>query len=193
MSAALAMALSAGLAQILTNLDNLALLFAMLPALGARAAVASYMAAQAIVVTAAFLLAEGLGPLGGGLAGYIGLFPLGLGLWSLWSRHRRGDAPAAPPMPAGAGAGLAVLMFLGLSGDSFAVLAPLLLDSTPPLRLAAAAGAGGAVLLMGGAALALSRMAGRAEAISRRADLLAPYVMIAAGIYVLLDTATDRI
>jgi cadmium resistance protein CadD (predicted permease) len=193
MNAALALAVSAGLAQVLTNLDNLALLFALMPTLGPRMAVTGYVTAQAIVVGAALLLAESLGPLGGGLMGYVGLFPIALGLWALWSRSRRGDDAAPTALPAGVGGGFSILMFLGLSGDSFAVLAPLLLDTAPALRVAAAAGAATAVGMMGAAAIALSRLAGRAEAVSRRAEIIGPYVMISAGLYVLLNTPTDRI
>jgi len=78
---------------------------------------------------------------------------------------------------------LAVLTFPGLSGDSFAALAPLLIDLAPSFRAAALAGVLGAVSLM----------AASAAALSRRSEWIGLYVMIAAGSYILADTGTDLI
>ena len=70
MTSALALAVSAALAQLLTNLDNLALLFAILPALGVVRAVTSYVLAQVLVLGAALLIATGAADLSADLAGY---------------------------------------------------------------------------------------------------------------------------
>lgn len=195
----LAFALSAGLAQLMANLDNFALLLALALPLGARRAVAGYLGAQAAMLLAAFWAAEAAaGVLTGRGVGWLGAVPLALGLWGLWRQARpQGQArqepgAAAPAMPV---AGLLV-MFLGLSLDSFAVITPLLAESAPPFRLAALVGAAAAALAMAGAAMLLAaRLAGpgggRGGALLARLERLGPWAMVAAGVYVLGNTATD--
>jgi cadmium resistance protein CadD (predicted permease) len=140
-----------------------------------------------------FALAVGLGALAilSGATGWLGLVPMGLGLYMLWSRWRAGpdDLPAAPP-----GTWLLVpAMFLGLTTECFSVMAAIFADSRPAyLRL----GVAGALVSIGGfclIALALMRVADRAAVISRSLEKIGPYAMIAAGLYVLLDTPTDPV
>lgn len=186
----LGLALSAGLAQVMTNLDNLALLLALLPILGPRIAAGAYMSAQILVLTAALLLADGLRDWGAGISGYVGLFPISMGLWALWRQWRRSDSQTRLEPK---GFGLTTLMFLSLSGDSFAVQAPLILDTVPHLRMMIVTGALAAATLLAGLALSLSRATAGLQGFAERADRYAPYVMIAVGLYILLDSATDRL
>ncbi|MFT5343431.1 MAG: cadmium resistance protein CadD (predicted permease) [Paracoccaceae bacterium] len=154
-------ALSAGLAQVLTNLDNLAVLFAMLLSVGALRAVAGYATAQILVLITAFGIAVGASDLITGDTGYLGLVPVGLGLYTLWKRH------AAPPEAqtfAPASYVMATVMFLAMSFDTFAVMAPLLIDSAPVYRAAAMTGVLVAIALTALFALGLSRVAGQAGA-----------------------------
>ena len=189
MLTALGLSLSAGFAQVMTNLDNLALMMALLPILGARVAASAYMIAQVVVLAAALLLAEALADFGAGISGFAGAFPIAIGIWAIWRRRKEvGRDPNLAPKSLG----VTVLMFLGLSGDSFAVLAPLILDTKPGLRLMIVIGSLLATGLLAAAALSLSRMTTRIQGLAERLDRFAPYVMIAVGFYILLDTATDH-
>jgi hypothetical protein len=84
-----------------------------------------------------------------------------------------------------------VALFLSVSLDSFAVFAPLLADSEHIYRIAALVGASISALALAGIGLAITQLTG--ELVSRvvRLDRFAPYVMIAVGFYVLINTATD--
>lgn len=184
----LTFALSAGLAQVLTNLDNLAVLFAMLLSVGALRAVAGYVTAQVIVMIAAVGIAVGISDIPLTETGYLGVIPIGLGLYAIWKR-RTATPETAPVAPASYV--MASLMFLTMSFDTFAVMAPLLIDSAAPYRVAGIAGASVAIVLTALAALGLSRIAGHAGKWAAKAESLGPIAMIIAGIYVLLDSGTD--
>lgn len=186
----LTFALSAGLAQVLTNLDNLTVLFAMLLSVGALRAVAGYVTAQVIVMIVAFGIAVGVSDMFATDTGYLGLIPIGLGLYAIWKRH---TAPPEARAIAPASYIMASLMFLAMSVDTFAVMAPLLIDSAAPFRASAIFGASVAIILTALMALALSRMAGRAGKWAAKAEALGPFAMIVAGIYVLIDSGTDLV
>lgn len=184
-------AVSAALAHALTNLDNLAVLLALLLPVGVARALTGYVAAQAIVLLAALGLAAGAAEVLAGWSGWLGLIPLGLGLWTLWRRIRGAGEGTDLPPPRETPVLSLVALFLGMSLDSFAVMTPLLADSTPAFRLAAVTGAVASVAIMALAALTLSRVTGRARVRVARLETLGPYAMIAAGTYVLLNTGTD--
>jgi cadmium resistance protein CadD (predicted permease) len=186
----LTFALSAGLAQVLTNLDNLTVLFAMLLSVGAVRAVAGYVTAQVIVLISALGIAVGVSDMFSIDTGYLGLIPIGLGLYAIWQRFTAADEvqPIAP-----ASYGMASLMFLAMSFDTFAVIAPLLIDSAVPFRAAAVAGVSVAIVLTAVLALVMSRVTGRAGKWAARAEALGPVAMIIAGIYVLFDSGTDLV
>ncbi len=186
----LTFALSAGLAQVLTNLDNLTVLFAMLLSVGALRAVAGYVTAQVIVMIAAIGIAIGVSDMFITDTGYLGLIPIGLGLYAIWKRY---TAPPEARSIAPASYVMASLMFLAMSFDTLAVMAPLLIDSAAPFRAAAIVGASVAIVLTALMALALSRMAGRAGKWAAKAEALGPVAMIVAGLYVLIDSGTDMV
>ncbi|NDW43492.1 hypothetical protein [Ruegeria sp. PrR005] len=192
MSALLGFAASAALAQILTNLDNLALLLALVVATGSRAAVGGYLLAQAVVLAAAHAVALGAGGLPLDWIGFLGLVPLALGLRGI-AAQLRGQGGSEQPVPARRGLVATALLFLSLSFDSFSVLAPLLADSAPAFRWAGLAGAAFAALILGMGGLAaggLRRGLGRWAA---RLEALAPWVMLGAGLYVLSNSGTDLV
>jgi cadmium resistance protein CadD (predicted permease) len=184
----LTFALSAGLAQVLTNLDNLTVLFAMLLSVGAFRAIAGYVTAQVVVMIAAFGIAVGVSDMFTVDTGFLGLIPIGLGLYAIWQRYK---APAEVQSIAPASYVMASLMFLAMSFDTFAVMAPLLIDSVAPFRVAAVGGASVAIVLTAILAVVMSRMAGRAGKLAAKAEALGPIAMIIAGIYVLFDSGTD--
>ncbi|MFA3915465.1 hypothetical protein [Ruegeria hyattellae] len=184
-------ALSAALAQVLTNLDNLAALIALMLVSGAARSVVGFLLAQLLMLAAAMGVAFGVSDAVPHWAGYLGVFPLGLGLWGLWRQFSvRSDAPSSP-LPAGASVLVTTLLFLSLSVDSFMVMAPLLADSAPSYRIAGLIGAVLAVCALAVLALAGARATGAAERIARRMERIVPYVMICAGIYILSNSWTD--
>ncbi len=177
--------LSAALALLMTNLDNLALMVALLARLPARKVAGAYALALGAVLGLALVVAEGAEAFPR-YVGYLGVVPILLGLRELL--RRRGETPAAAERASTFVA--LVLTFLSVSTDSLSVLAPLLADAAPVYRLAGLYGAiaaGGALVLAG---LGASGLSARLGAMLER---LAPFVMIAVGIYVLLNTATDSV
>ncbi|MCV2886716.1 hypothetical protein [Ruegeria aquimaris] len=192
MSALLGFAASAALAQILTNLDNLALLLTLVVATGSRAAVGGYLLAQVVVLSAALAVTLGVSSLPLTWTGYLGLVPLALGLRGIVAQ-RRGQLEAEQRVPMRRGLVATAVLFLSLSLDSFSVLAPLLADSAPAFRRAGLAGAAFAALTLGVGGLAaagLRRGLGRWAA---RLEALAPWVMLGAGLYVLSNSGTDLV
>ncbi len=187
----IAFGLSAAIAQVLTNIDNLAALLALSLVVGKWRAIAGYVAAQAVILVLAMAVAIGSEQLVPSNVGLLGLIPIGLGLRGLWQQFRNEDITPAEPFSSGSSFLMTSLLFLGLSMDSFAVMAPLLADSTPLFRFSALVGAVLAVLALGAAGLALAHTARSAGPWTLRFERLAPYVMVLAGIYVLLDSGTD--
>lgn len=183
-------ALSAALVQVATNLDNLAVLLGLMLTLPRRVAVAAFLCAQGLVVSAALAVAYGASDALAGWVGYLGVLPIGLGLWQL--RPGRG-AEADTPSPAVSRGSVPVTtaLFLSLSVDSFLVMTPVLADSAGSFRMAAVTGALAAALGMAFGAASLFKPGGVLSAILPRLDRLTPFVMILAGIYVLSNTGTD--
>ncbi|MGV6805067.1 MAG: hypothetical protein ACWA49_12745 [Ruegeria sp.] len=186
-------AASAFMAQVLTNLDNLMALVALMIVTGPRRAVLGFMLAQALVISAAFLLALGVEDVVPHWAGYLGAIPLTLGLIGVKRQFRDEEANDAPALSAGASTLVTMLLFVSLSMDTFAVLAPLLADSTPNFRLAGLTGASLAALSLA----ALGLIGGQAKVmtgrLAQRLEYLVPYVMICAGLYILSNSWTDAV
>lgn len=188
----LAFALSAAMAQTATNLDNFAVLLALLLTVGKGRAVAGYALSQALMLAAAMAVALGTDQaMPGGLSGYLGFVPLALGLRGALRMLLRTPGDAAPRLSSKSRVFGTTALFLALSFDSFAVMAPLLADSAPGYRLWALAGAVLAVALLAGAALTAAGAASAAGKWAARLERTGPFVMIAAGIYVLMNSGTD--
>lgn len=185
--------LSATLAQVLTNLDNLALMMAMMVAVGARRAIGGYLVAQTVILVLALAVAEGLESGLPDRVGYLGLIPLGLGILGLWRQWRRqGDDAPVKAIERG-GLVAAVALYLSISVDSFSVMVPLLADSVGVYRWTALAGGGLGALLLAGVGMSVTRLAPTSLDRISRLERLAPLVMIAVGFYVLLNTGTDAL
>lgn len=185
-------AASAGLALLLTNFDNLAVLFGLLRPLGTVRAVFTYVTAQMLVLVAVLSLAELVGDVLMGHAGYLGFIPISMGLFGLWRNRTARHQDATVNVQNGAASMvMAGVTFLTMSVDSFTMMVPLLTDSAKGYRLAAFLGAVAAIALMASVALVFSGWADRARNWVSRAEVLGPYIMILAGIYILLDSGTD--
>ncbi len=185
--------ISAFMAQILTNLDNLAALLALTLVSGAKRSVFGFLLAQVIVISAALLLALGVEDVVPHWAGYLGIIPLSLGVVALIRRKRGADSEANPNLETGASIIMVTLLFISLSMDTFAVLAPLLADSAPSFRTAGVIGATLAALSLATVALFGAKAPFMSGALARRLERLVPYVMICAGLYILSNSWTDAV
>jgi cadmium resistance protein CadD (predicted permease) len=189
----LTFAVSAALAQVLTNLDNLAVLLALLLTLGRARAVGGFVIAQAVVLAAAMGLAIGADQALSGWVGYLGIVPIALGLHALWQQSGVDEgAEGSVALPQG-GLVAPTLLFLSMSLDSFAVMAPLLADSLPGYRFSALMGAVAAVLGIGVLSILLSQLATPSARWAGRLERLGPVTMILVGLYVLINSGTDTI
>ncbi|WP_170393990.1 cadmium resistance transporter [Ruegeria arenilitoris] len=185
--------LSAFMAQILTNLDNLAALLALSLVSGAKRAVFGFLLAQGVVISAALLLALGVEDVVPHWAGYLGLIPLSLGILALIRQRRGTESETHANLDAGASVIMVTLLFISLSMDTFAVLAPLLADSAPTFRTAGVIGAVLAALGLATVALLGAKAPFMSGTLARRLERLVPYVMICAGLYILSNSWTDAI
>lgn len=192
MLAHLGMAVSAAFALIATNLDNLAVMIALMLTTPRSRVLGGFSAAQVTVLGFALAVAEGVETAIPGWTGYLGVIPLGLGLWGVWANWQAGEG--FTPTKRIKGTFLAsFLLFLSLSTDSFAVFAPLLADSTNAFRVSALIGAGLAALALSLLGLTLSQSAKPGGKMVERLERFGPYVMIAVGLYILSNSGTDTI
>lgn len=177
-----------------TSLDNFALLlgfFADRRRSRVRVGL-GFLAATAVVMALAHgaaTVAE-LGP--PRLLGYLGLLPLGLGLWGLF-RLRRAPAPDED-VGAARGGFLAVLgVMLASSGDTLGVFASLLADTAEGLEAWIIATALALAAAYSGVASWLVAREGVASRVQGVARIVLPFLLIAVGLYILGDTRTDAV
>jgi cadmium resistance protein CadD (predicted permease) len=176
------------LAHAATNIDNLALMLALGPASGPRRVALGYVAAQALVIAAAVAVGAGAEALPASALGWFGLLPIALGVRALLAR---GGEAAGPRGRLAFGA--LVATFLGLSADSFAIVAGLLADSAATFDPWALGGAAASVAAFAAAGMLAGAAGGAFGRVAARLDRFAPFVMIAAGLYMLADTLTDAL
>ena len=182
--------LSAALAHLATNLDNLAIMVGLILTIGQLRTLSGYLVAQTIMLAAAYVVSEGIEAELPHQVGYLGLIPIALGFYALFRRHFTTEVEADEP--AGRSHVVAVVaLFLSVSFDSFAVLTPLLADSGQVFTAGILIGAGVSALALGLLGAALAQLAPTKAARLERLEWLAPYVMIAIGLYVVVNTGTD--
>jgi len=183
-------ALSIALAYALTNIDGLFAFFAIATSGRYRQALAGFLVAQLVVVAGAYVAGTGVTILTPHALGYLGLVPLSLGVWEVWKNMSRSGNDADIPKPAHSTFSAAVI-FLALSADTFILIAAFFADTAAVLDRYVLIGAVIAVTGLIVAGTLLARSLGSNRKIQRFFEKLSPFVMIAAGIYILLDTATD--
>ncbi|GAB5470006.1 MAG: cadmium resistance transporter [Rhodospirillales bacterium] len=188
--------LATALAFASTNLDNLALLIALAPANGFLRVGLAFLLTQAGVILLALLFATGVtaDSLPTSWLGWLGLVPIYLGLRELWARWRaRGMGMEIPQLRYPSRLATIVLTFGGLSFDTLALTAALLADSAPEVdpQILMGAGLGLAVICLIG--ILATRMATRVKALTHKLNRATPFIMIAAGLYILEDTVTDNV
>lgn len=184
---------SAFAAQVLTSLDNMALLAVLVVANGRMRVISGYLLSQAVVLLAALGFGGGADLLSQGRIGWLGLVPLLLGLRGVWLQYcAAGVGETRQSAVERHVLGYAVV-FLAMSFDSFSVIAPLLADSRSAYRTWILAGAGLAVAGVAAGAGMMSRTRGASSGWLMRLERLGPVVMMLAGLYVLWNSATDQI
>ncbi|WP_422050214.1 hypothetical protein [Shimia sp.] len=187
-----ALAVSSCLTHLATNLDNLVVMLGLILTMGRFQVIVGYMLAQVLVLAIAFLVAERADtelPLP---VGYLGLVPIGLGLWGLWQHRSAPDAEGQAPEVRANTVALTVL-FLSLSFDTFAVFTPLLADSRAVYSAPVLGGALISALVVAAIGAVSAGIAPDRIARVQKLERFAPYVMTAVGLYVVLNTATDAI
>jgi len=183
-------ALSIALAYALTNIDGLFAFFAIATSGRYRQALIGFLSAQVLVVTGAYVAGAGVTVLTPHALGYLGLVPLCLGIWEVWKNMSRDGLGADTSKPAHSVFSAAVI-FIALSADTFILMAAFFADTAAVLDRHVLLGALVAVAGLVTAGTLLARSLGQNRKVQRFFEKLSPFVMIAAGIYILLDTATD--
>lgn len=183
-------ALSVALAYILTNIDGLFAFLALSSSGRLRAILPGFLVAHAVVIAGSLLLGAGANFLAPETLGYLGIVPIVLGLWELWKQRQTSALDRTSSRSANSLVG-ATAIFLALSTDTFVLLAAIFADSRQDMDHFALLGAFVAVAFLLFMGSTLSRGLSKNQGIGRFFERLSPFVMIAAGIYILLDTTTD--
>jgi cadmium resistance protein CadD (predicted permease) len=194
MEDALAIAGVALTAFVSTNMDNLVLLTALLGQRGQRAAavLVGYVASIAIIAACGLVAARAADAIPLRVIGYLGFVPLAMGVHRLSGALRSATAIAeAPGVPSTLGVGGVAVLTLSNGADTLAVLLPLFAETPEPLTIVLAATLVVAALIW---FVLATRIAGHSWVRARVAKverLLVPLLLIAVGLYILLDSPTD--
>lgn len=177
---------------VATQTDAMLVYMSLLLSGDGAAARRGYLLCHVVVIVMSVALGTGAAQIPPELIRWLGLVPIGVGLWMLLSPQAEGDAKADGNAEPRASSSLAhFATFMAMSVDSAAVAAALFADTR--------AQSDGAILVGLLAAVAglfwLADLAHRKGADYTRlialADRFAPYIVILAGLYVLLDTGAD--
>lgn len=174
---------------VLTNIDGL-FTFMALAATGRKVtAIGGFLLAQVIVVGAALVLGAGATRLAPSDLGLLGIVPVALGLREILRNRRGNEQPISDAPPPGSLIG-ALTLFLALSSDTFILMAAFFADTHPTLEHLVLFGALVAVAVLLGVGIGLNRLIKPSPNTEKFFERLAPLVMIAGGIYILMDTQT---
>lgn len=185
---------------IATNMDNLLVLVMLLGANARRrsAVLLGFLCSAIAVICVSTLGVAIESTIGPGLIGYLGVVPLLLGLHMLyqsWTRTHATDEEFEPLAHTGEPKiwlSTFILMFSN-SGDSVAVFLPLLAESGRSALLFIVCSYLAMAVLWSGLSYLISGHQGLARRLEHRAEKIVPWIMIAVGIYILMDTATDTL
>lgn len=191
--AAAALALSAFLS---TNTDNLLLLTILLgQRRQPRSAVwLGYAGCTVLIALGGLAAARLADSVPAEFAGWLGAIPLSLGIWKLFRAvaNRSVSGEAQPAVQALGAAGVLVLM-LANSADTVAVLMPLFAESPEPLTYVMAVTVVAAALGWCGVAQALGSRASVRRLLQRAERWVVPVLLMAIGLYIMIDTQTDTL
>lgn len=175
-----------------TNLDNLTVLVSWMLAgtIPAAAIARGYAIATVVVLVVSTLMGFSANLIPVEFIGFLGVFPIGLGIHSLIRQVRGGSDET------GSGTGNRAVLGVGAtltanSVDSIIVFSPLLSDSTTIVDLYIAT----AFVIVATAWFWMAKVAcrnvSRLGNVTRIAGWIAPFIMIYVGVYILMNTATD--
>jgi len=197
----LAIALVTAVSFLFTNLDNLIL---GVLTLGAQHRRTLPILLGMVTASLLVLLLSGVGVAIGAafdanLLGYLGIAPIAIGLYMLFYAGRgqpalteEASAVQEGSSAAGIWLGTTTLLFAN-SGDTLAILLPLLVESGRSAALVIAGSFLTCAVLWALLARLLSRQPMLVRRLQDSGERFVPWIMIAVGIYILLDTGTDSL
>ena len=185
---------------IATNMDNLLLLVMLLGANARRrsAVLLGFLCSTIAVICVSTLGVAVEGVIGPALIGYLGIIPVLLGLHMLYQSWSGGSTAAeeiemlADTTEPKIWWSTFILMFSN-SGDSVAVFLPILAESGRSALLFIVCSYLAMAVLWGGLSYLISGQQSLARRLEHRAEKFVPWIMIAVGFYILMDTATDTL
>jgi len=190
-------ALTLGVGGLLgTNVENIVVVIAAFcgrtPAAALRA---GFAAGLGVLLVLSWLSGAAAGLLPTRYLGYLGIVPIAMGLRELWRgpQHAHEATPARVSGGFMRSTGAVAVLMIANGVDTVAVFAPLIAETEAFDRMILTSGfivAGLALAWLSAHACAHPALAGPIE---RHGARLAPVVMIGIGIYILLDTATDKL
>jgi cadmium resistance protein CadD (predicted permease) len=176
-----------------TNLDNLVLLTLLHANASNRSAGVplGYVGAVAAIVVIGFISGRAADAIPTWVMGYLGLIPLGMGIYRLPAAFRSRPAATADRVVSPMGAIGVAALTLSNSGDTLGVLLPLFAETPEPLTYML----GAAVLASAFIWLALANWVSSHERVRTwlggAERWVVPTLLIAVGIYILVDSPTD--
>lgn len=184
-------------AYLATNMDNLVVLAAMLThsAHDKKRVVAGFAISVLSVLAISFLVALSADVVPAGYLGFLGVIPLAMGARGLLKFVTR-EQSRPKWFERSSGRSLAqatALTLIGNSSDSIVVLSALIADTRPeagPMIILSCIAAAGLLAAAAAHAVSHSRLEQR---IPMLAPTLTPLILIAVGIYILANTATDLV
>jgi cadmium resistance protein CadD (predicted permease) len=185
---------------IATNIDNLLLLVMLLGANARRrsAVLLGFLCSTIAVICVSALGVAVEGAIGPALIGYLGIVPMLLGVHMLYQNWSGGSSAddeieiSADTTEPRIWWSTFILMFSN-SGDSVAVFLPLLAESGRSALLFIVCSYLAMAVLWSGLSYLISGHQTLARRLEHRAEKFVPWIMIAVGFYILMDTATDTL
>lgn len=178
-----------------TSLDNFTLLLGFFAddEYPRRQVAGGYVVSVVVVLLLAWGASTAVEMVPAGYLGYLGVVPLGLGLVGLYRLLRHAGPVAVAQPQRGKGFFPVLLIMLANSGDSFSVYVSVFADTAERLELPILAAVVMCALLAAAAARWLVTRSSLGQPIQRIARLVLPFLLIAIGAYILLDTGTDAL
>ena len=177
-----------------TNMDNLTILVSWMLAgnISSAGIARGYAMATVAVLAISTILGLSSSVIPIGLIGDLGVFPIGLGIYSLVGQIRGESQQAEVDTGNRAALGIGVTLTAN-SADSIIIFSPILADSQSIIDLYIASAFIVVAAIWFWMAKVASHRAAGLDAVVRVARWIAPFIMIYVGIYILMDTATDVI
>ncbi|MEP3046530.1 MAG: hypothetical protein ABJL55_04265 [Roseibium sp.] len=186
------LALSVATAYLLTNIDALFTFLALSAAGRLKAALIGLLVVQAVVITGSFALGGAAASLTASDIGLLGIVPVALGFREILKSRHRAQEPETPALKPSSILG-GITIFLALSADTFVLMSAFFAETRTDLQHLVLLGCLAAVAMLLILGLGFNKVLKPTAGTERFFARLAPLVMIAAGVYILMDTQTDML